>query len=119
MKVSASSQSLAEVQVKLSFQCHGIKDVIVGCICVYFNSLAEVCTIHILYMDVAGSEFVSVQYKQDLVVAMQLYVGIFGSLLSATLKEKVRNTASKNSGSADRGALGSFEHGFSLKTYFM
>lgn len=59
----------------------------------------------LLYMDDVRSQFVYVQYKQEVVVAMQLYIQVFGSLLSAILKENARKSASKNSGSADRGIL--------------
>lgn len=48
------------------------------------------------------SQFAYVQYKQEVAVAMQLYIQNSGSLLSGVLKENVRKSASKNSGSADR-----------------
>lgn len=66
-------------------------------------------------MDDVRSQFVYVQYKQEVVVAMQLYIQVFGSLLSAILKENARKSASKNSGSADRGILWCFEYGFWLE----
>lgn len=65
-----------------------------------------------LYRDVVRSGFVYVQYKQEAVVAMQLYVQNFGSLFSATQKENERKSASKNSSSADRWILWCFECGF-------
>jgi len=56
----------------------------------------------LLYMVDVSSQFVCVQYKQEAVVAMQLYIQIFGSLLSAKLKENARKSACQNSGSVDR-----------------
>lgn len=55
-----------------------------------------------LYTDDVSSQFVYVQYKQEVVVAMQLYIQIFGTLLSAKLKENARKSALKNTVCVDR-----------------
>lgn len=113
INVSASSQLLAQ-RCKWSWVSNAMESGM-SLLCAFvFILIVSLKYIPRCMVDVR-SQFAYVQYKQEVAVAMQLYIQNSGSLLSGVLKENVRKSASKNSGSADRWILWCFEYGLWLE----
>lgn len=113
INISASSQLLAQ-GCKWSWVLNAM-ELRMSLLCAFVFILIVSLKYIPLYTDDVSSQFVYVQYKQEVVVAMQLYIQIFGTLLSAKLKENARKSALKNTVCADRWILWCFEYMFWLE----